>query len=268
MAIMVNDIKKLIAPIHRKLMTHERLSAYFMMAKDSSFWREIHRVGKWAFLQKVMPFTLVSYSRVSSLYDQARAIEADKLPGAFVECGVWRGGCSLVLAQIAREGGEHRKTYLFDSFEGMPEPSQQDGEAARRFAGGKNGGRLEPIGRVAISLDEVSRLVFDQFAFDEADVLLYKGWFQQTLPPLRESIGPIALLRLDGDWYDSTRTCFENLYDNVIEGGVVVVDDYGHWEGCRKATDEFLQARGIKVDLRFIDYTGVYFHKPASSRPM
>jgi hypothetical protein len=82
------------------------------------------------------------------------------------------------------------------------------------------------------------------------------------LPQIRNRIGPIALLRLDGDWYDSTRCCLEILYESVVSGGVVIIDDYGHWKGCKTAVDEFLHKKDIDVKLQQIDYTGRFFQKP------
>jgi hypothetical protein len=91
---------------------------------------------------------------------------------------------------------------------------------------------------------------------------LIKGWFNDTLSAHKERIGKIALLHLDGDWYESVKVCLDELYDSVIQGGFIVIDDYGHWQGCRKATDEFIKQRNLKIDLSSTDYTGVYFQKP------
>jgi O-methyltransferase len=87
------------------------------------------------------------------------------------------------------------------------------------------------------------------------------GWFQETLPAWRDRVGAIAILRIDGDFYESTRVCFEELYERVMPGGAVVIDDYGTFEGCRRATDEFLSSRP-RVDLIPIDFGASYFVKP------
>lgn len=100
------------------------------------------------------------------------------------------------------------------------------------------------------------------FKYIKENIVISKGWFQDTLPKDKEKIGKIALLRLDGDWYESTKCCLENLYDNVIIGGYIVLDDYGYWEGAKKALDEFFIKRKISPELIKIDYTGVYFKKP------
>ncbi|MBN1130713.1 MAG: class I SAM-dependent methyltransferase, partial [Chitinispirillaceae bacterium] len=89
----------------------------------------------------------------------------------------------------------------------------------------------------------------------------HKGWFQETMPRLSETIGPIAILRIDADWYASTSVCLENLYERVVKGGSVVVDDYGGYDGCRKAVDEFLAARGVRPFLNHVDEECVYWFK-------
>jgi hypothetical protein len=198
----------------------------------------------------VRPFTMVSYARLSNTYALCLEAERARIPGAFVECGVWKGGTSGVMASVASRSD--RLTWLFDSFEGLPEPSALDGVGAQRFTG-------RCVGPQA----EAERLLFDLLHLDRARIVIRKGWFQDTLPLVRAEIGPIAVLRLDGDWYDSTRVCFENLYDAVAPGGFVILDDYGFWEGCRRATDEFLAARDLRVELHRVDYSGAWFRKPS-----
>jgi len=197
------------------------------------------------------PFTMASYRRLSSLYDLCRRAEALGLPGAFVECGAWKGGAAAVMAAVARAGGRGRRTWVFDSFEGLPEPGAADGADARRWAG-----------KCAARLEEVERLLFERLRLDRGQVLLRKGWFQDTLPAARAEIGPIAVLRLDADWYESTRLCLEHLYDGVAPGGFVILDDYGFWEGFRRAVDEFLDRRGLRVEIVPVDRSGSWFRKP------
>lgn len=214
-------------------------------------------------LQAVAPYTMVGPERLANVYEMAQRAEATGLDGAFVECGVWRGGCVAIMAQVAERAGHGRKTWLFDSFEGLPEPDERDGAEAHQYAAGRMGGALKPIDQCVAPMTAVHELLFERLGLDPAPIEIVKGWFQDTLPEARARIGPIALLRLDGDWYESTRVCFEALYDQVVPGGIVIIDDYGHWEGCRKATDEFMAARGIQAPLIAIDYTGRYFIKPA-----
>jgi len=93
-------------------------------------------------------------------------------------------------------------------------------------------------------------------------VSLVKGWFQDTLPEYKDRMGAVALLRLDGDWYESTKCCLENLYDNVVPGGYVIIDDYGALTGCKEAVDDFLNERNINVELIDVDHIRFYFLKP------
>jgi hypothetical protein len=211
--------------------------------------------------QHVIGHTQLSYERLMTLYEQVAYIERRRLPGALVECGVWRGGGSAMMALAnLTEGAERRVVHLFDSFEGMPAPSAElDGAEAQRLM---DVATAQGVACNAAAPEDALQLIVDRAGYPEAFVHVHKGWFQDTLPAAREGIGPIALLRIDGDWYDSTRVVFEQLYDLVAPGGVVVIDDYGHFEGCRRATDEFLARRAPHAYLHHIDYTGRYLIKP------
>jgi O-methyltransferase len=210
-------------------------------------------------VQLVQPYTMVGFERLMNAYDMVKRAEAKRLPGAIVECGVYKGGSAAVMTMAA---SPQRKVWLFDSFEGLPEPTPEDGAMAVEYAGHRAGGALEPIGQCVGPLDVVKELFFRKLALDPARVAIRQGWFQDTLPAARHEIGPIAVLRLDGDWYDSTRVCLENLYDLVIPGGFVLIDDYGYWEGCRRAVDEFIAARRLAVQLIPVDDSGVWFEVP------
>ena len=195
--------------------------------------------------------TMASYRRLSGIYDLCRRAEAEALPGAFVECGAWKGGAAGVMAAVARAAGRGRRTWVFDSFEGLPDPAEADGPGAKPWAG-----------RCAARLEDAERLLFGTLRLDRDRVVLRKGWFRDTLPAARAEIGPIALLRLDGDWYESTRVSLENLYDGVIPGGFVILDDYGFWEGFRRAVDEFLAGRKIAPEIVPVDRSAAWFRKP------
>jgi O-methyltransferase len=121
--------------------------------------------------------------------------------------------------------------------------------------------RLAPVGTNVASIDEVRNLFFNTLRLEESNVMIIKGWFQNTVPEYQSRIGPIAILRIDGDWYESTKVCIENLYDNVVDGGYVIIDDYGFFPGCKKAVDEFVERRALKARLSLIDYSRVYFKK-------
>lgn len=208
---------------------------------------------------RVAPYTVVRWRKLVALHRLAAEVARRGVPGAFVECGVGRGGCAGLLAHHAGRG---RTTWLFDSFQGLPEPSAADGPAAIAYADGRAAGALVPIGRCVGAEADVRRLLFGELGADEAAVRIVPGWFQETLPAARAAIGPIALLHLDGDWYASTKACLEQLYDLVTPGGVVVIDDYDDWPGCRRATDEFLAARGEALRLEPAGPGARWFRKP------
>lgn len=224
--------------------------------KDCLSFRKLH------LLKKISPYTMVGYSRLSSLYDLSNFAEKNKMKGAFVECGVWKGGSAAIMAYAAEKAKSSRKIWLFDSFEGLPEPTEKDGIRAREYASNKASGKLSSINQCVGPLEDLEKLFFSVLKLDKKNIVIKKGWFQETLPKAKKEIGDIAILRLDGDWYESTKCCLENLYGNVISGGYVVIDDYGCWEGCRKAVDEFLRKNKINVNLNKIDSEGAYFEKP------
>jgi hypothetical protein len=220
----------------------------FAFEKQRLFWR-------------VLPYTMSSYERLNNAYELATSIENAAVDGAFVECGVYKGGCAAVMGYVAQRGGSDRRTWLFDSFEGLPEPTEEDGREAAEFSRARSSGRLDPVGRCVGPLEDVKEILFRKLRLDERNVVIRVGWFQQTLPQARSEIGPIAILRLDGDWYESTKCCLENLYDLVVPRGYVILDDYYCWEGCKKAFDEFAAHRGLTVQLEQIDKAGACFTK-------
>ena len=210
----------------------------------------------------IYPYSMVDVKRLSNIYDLAKLVERNRGEGVFAECGVWRGGCAAIMGFVSKRAKSNRKIWLFDSFEGLPEPTAKDGKIAEDYAQNRVGGRLKTINKCVGPIDNVKEIFFNVLKINPDNVVIKKGWFQDTLPKARNEIGPISILRLDGDWYESTKCCLDNLYDNVVRGGYVVVDDYGHWEGCKKAIDDFFAERKIETSLIKIDYAGVYFKKP------
>jgi hypothetical protein len=167
------------------------------------------------------------------------------IPGAIVECGTYRCGALAFMARVVKESGKARGVWGFDTFTGIPAPGEHDGakSAGRGFSGD-----------LLATLDD-ARATLGLAKVNPDSVNLVQGLFQDTLHATRDKIGPIAVLRLDGDWYESTKVCLDQLYDQVQPGGWIIIDDYGHWEGCRIAVDEFLAARGLKPELKATDYT-------------
>jgi hypothetical protein len=196
---------------------------------------------------------MVSYERLVTLYEHVAYLERNHLPGALVECGVWKGGASglMALANL-REGDERRPLHLFDSFQGLP--------AANPSIDGA--GSTDLTGQLTAEMTSVSTLIIDRIGYPASQVTIHPGWFADTLEAAQPQVGPIALLRLDGDWYESTMIALESFYDSVVPGGIVAIDDYGHWEGCRRAVDLFLATHEPTAYLHHVDYTGRYLIKP------
>ena len=193
----------------------------------------------------------MNYPNLSKLYELAVAVESARMEGSVVECGVMNGGSAALLAAVARRAGNARPIWLFDSFEGLPEPEHVDVNYL-----GVPGHKGQAVGQAA----KVEEVLYRKLRLRPEGICIRKGWFEDTLSPVKQTIGRIALLHIDCDWYRSVKFCLEQLYDLVAPGGYVVIDDYGHWRGCRQAVDEFLSPR--RISLTRIDYTGVYFQKP------
>lgn len=203
--------------------------------------------------RQVQGETMCSVARLRGLYRALRYVVRQDIAGDVVECGCARGGSAALMALALRQLGSQRKLWLFDTFEGLPAPSSQDPdfELADLFTGTCVG-----------SLAQV-RGLFDRLHVAD-DVTFVKGLFQETLPltPVRQ----IGVLHIDGDWYESVKVCLESLYDKVVPGGVIQLDDYGYWQGARKAVDEFLERRGIRTPLQRLDYSGRFLIKPESTQ--
>jgi hypothetical protein len=190
---------------------------------------------------------MCSYARLLGLHRAVLYVEENNIAGDIVECGVARGGSAAMMALTLN--GRSRRLWMFDTFAGLPEPSQEnpDHHIAALYTGTCRG-----------SLDEVQS-AFRRLGI-EGNVSLVPGLFQETLPGC--GIESIAVLHVDGDWYESVMTTLENLYDRVSKGGIIQLDDYGHWAGGRRAVDEFMKRRGITQPLRRIDFSGRQLTKP------
>jgi O-methyltransferase len=217
--------------------------------------------------------TQLTRAGICNLESVAREIIARGIEGAFVECGTWRGGSLGFWARtFVRNGGDPARCPIFgfDSFQGMPHMTKEDGDWAAHWIHSKSisdlspaqlSGALESTGINVATEQDVWSMV-EGSGFPRERVTITKGWFQDTLPLKKEAIGKIAVLRLDGDFYESTKICLETLYDQVVSGGTVIIDDYGFFPGCRRAVDEFIAARGLPVRLVYVDFAVHFFFKP------
>lgn len=212
-------------------------------------------------VHRVMPYSLVGSSGLEATYNAATTVIAGAIPGDFVECGVAQGGCSALMATVAKMDPGRRKMWLFDSFQGIPDPTADDFDDVKDVTGE----HIRPLVRGSClgTKSRVESVLFSKFGLNRDSVYLVEGWFQDTLPVYRDRIGPIAVLRIDGDWYESTLCCLHNCYDHVSPGGYIIVDDYGSCFGCKKAVHEFLDSKGIRVRLIPDGRGGVLFSKPA-----
>ncbi|MEG4807020.1 TylF/MycF/NovP-related O-methyltransferase [Microcoleus sp. F8-D3] len=207
-------------------------------------------------LSIVRPYTLLSESRLFSLYCLTKQICVADLPGNFVECGTCKGGSAALIAFVIKHYSRRpRVLYAFDTFEGMPAPTEIDrhqGIPANLTGFGE--GTLKAS--ISENLEKICKLL------QVTDIVVpVKGLFAQTLPKYKSAIGSIAFLHADGDWYESTMDIFNTLYDSVISQGFIQVDDYGHWEGCKDAVHDFERMKGESFSLHTIDETGVWFQK-------
>lgn len=215
-----------------------------------------------AVIRKVAPYTMTSRARIAALCDAIRHVVRHGSPGDFVECGVWKGGSSMAAAlSLLQLNDTTRRLYLFDTFAGMTPPSDLDRSATSGFSAEamlKQAPRNSNVAAFA-RLDEV-RSNMARTGYPSALIRLVEGPVEQTLP--REAPQSIAVLRLDTDWYESTRHELVHLFPRLVSGGVLIIDDYGVWEGARRAVDEYFEEQQVPIFLHRIDHTGRIAIKP------
>lgn len=247
------DMKKLIIKLLRKF--NYGLVRVYGTNKSliPSDFDELHK----KIYAKVCNNTMTSPERIFSLIEAVKYIEKNNIEGDIVECGVWKGGSMMAVAETLHYlKSNKRNLYLYDTFEGMSEPTELDktfyGEDAKQL--------------LATNADKEKNLVWAYSTFDTvkqamqlthypADKINYiKGKVEDTIP--QNIPTKISILRLDTDWYESTKHELIYLFPLLIEGGVLILDDYGHWAGAKKAVDEYIAEKNIKIFLNRIDATG------------
>ena len=205
----------------------------------------------------VKRFTMTSPERVNALISAVHYVVKNKIDGAMVECGVWKGGSIMAMALTLKNlGDESRELYLYDTFSGMSAPTDVDvsidGEKADdTFSQTKISEDSSTL--YFSSLDEVKENVFTT-GYPKGKIHFIKGKVEDTIPT--KIPNEIALLRLDTDWYESTKHEMAHLFPLLKQNGVLVIDDYGHWEGARKAIDEYISDNNIRILLNRTDFTG------------
>jgi len=213
-------------------------------------------------LRTVAPYTMTSAEKIVELLRAVEYVIRAGIPGAIVECGVWKGGSMMAVAsQLRRLGDTSRRLYLFDTFEGMTEPGHVDrshaGESAAKLLA--SGDRETSWVWAKGPLDTVKQVIAHT-QYPAELVSFVKGRVEDTLP--KAAPEQIALLRLDTDWYSSTYHELVHLYPRLSSAGVLIIDDYGHWEGARRAVDQYLAEQRITLLLHRIDYSGRLAVKP------
>jgi O-methyltransferase len=224
-----------------------------MLAK---LWRRLrhpYATRHGAFAWPVRAHTMIGRTRLRNLRELVEQTIRDDIPGDYIETGAWRGGaCILMRGVLAAYDVRDRRVFCADSFEGLPQPD-------RRGYPADKGDRLFAFEDLAIPEDQVRRN-FAAYDLLDDQVVFLKGLFKDTLPRLRP--GRFALLRLDGDMYESTIDGLLHLYDLLSPGGFVIVDDYGVLKSCRAAVHDFIEQRGLQVDMQKVDHAAVWWRKP------
>ncbi|MFS8907272.1 TylF/MycF/NovP-related O-methyltransferase [Synechococcus sp. OH2] len=205
-------------------------------------------------LEKVKAFTLLGFERLWNLYTLAKRVCQEDIPGNFVECGVYKGGSSALLAWVIKNYSRRpRKVYAFDTFSGMPQPTEVDRDYRGVFANDTSYG----AGALGAPISENLEVISKELGVWDL-IVPVQGLFADTLPAYRDQVGEIAFLHADADWYQSTMDIFQNLYEQVNSQGFIQIDDYGHWQGCREAVHDFEREIGAFFRLHSIDYGGVW----------
>ena len=223
-----------------KDMTHPDFFSDSAINKDERF-RRIYK--------KCKRFTMTSIERMYALYKSVEYIINSQIPGVFVECGVWRGGSTMLIALTLLELNEKsRKIYLYDTFKGMPEPTADDYHLDDKTALAKNQWKkkwcFSPLSEVKKNM-ALTR-------YPKNNLIFIKGKVEKTIPNTIPS--KIAILRLDTDWYESTKHELIHLFPLISKNGVLIIDDYGYWAGSKKAVDEYFTNKSILLNR--IDDTG------------
>lgn len=203
----------------------------------NNIFTKISKLKYYLIYRKFKKFTMIPamiYIQNLRLVNRFRHIE-----GCVVECGTWRGG---MIGGIAYLLGD-REYFLFDSFEGLPEAKEIDGAAALAWQSDKNSPGYFDNCKAEMEFAENAMKVSGSSKYH-----INKGWFSETLPHFDKK-KKIAILRLDGDWYDSTMDCFSNLYDCVIPGGIIIMDDYYAWDGCARAVHDYLSKNSLTARI-------------------
>ena len=203
-------------------------------------------------------YTMTSLPRLVNTLKSCRYVLENEIPGDFVECGVWRGGNGILAKKIFQYFGSDKKVWMFDTFEGMTEPTKVNIESSTKVSAEVEylDGQKETHNEWCYaSLEDVKKNCADS-DLNVSEFNFVKGDVCQTLRLTENIPSEISILRLDTDWYESTKVELETLYPKLANRGVLIIDDYGHWEGARKAVDEYFSNERYRPLFNVTDYTG------------
>jgi O-methyltransferase len=265
MRFMKNSIKKLFHHIGYSIVKNNPMTSEFPVestARERGLMSEILALDQYGFTDNDKRLSMVSVSRLWAAISAVKYVVDNELPGDIVECGVWRGGCALAMASTLEYLKSDKKVFLYDTFSGMTEPGDADIETLTGLSLQDEYNRRKIEGNSSIvnwdygdiSVKKVShefhrRGLGDRVVFVEGDV-------RETLSPAMKEPSEISILRLDTDWYDTTLHELNVLYPRLVSRGVLLVDDYGHFDGARKAVDEYMGALATRPMTWVTDYTG------------
>jgi O-methyltransferase len=246
----VKLFNKMLKPLGYQLsakQTGQSIAVYDIIS-DASFMR---------LYERCKPYTMTSIERLFSLYQSLNYIFQNQIEGDFVECGVWKGGSSMMIALYLQEKGiRDRRIYMYDTFEGMSEPSEFDkshtGDDAKELLSAQEKTEADSIWCYS-ALEEVKSNL-SATGFPSENLVFIKGKVEDTLN--NNLPGRLALLRLDTDWYESTKKELVCLYPLLNQNGILIIDDFGHWEGAKKAVLEYFSENKLGPLLHRIDNTG------------
>lgn len=240
-------VKRAAVPILRGLLRPLRLE----LVRPAQYDPSLRREGKdWP----VQAETMIGRKRLSQLQHCIEEVLHEHIPGDLIECGVWRGGATIFMRAVLKAYGDvHRQVWVADSFNGLPPPDAENYPADK-------GDRLHRFQQLAVSVEEV-KANFIRYGLLDDQVQFLPGWFKDSLRTT--SIDRLAILRADGDMYESTTQILTYLYPKLSVGGYCIIDDYGAVPGCRQATDDYRRQQGVTEPLQWIDWTGVFWQRTA-----
>lgn len=253
--------------------------SHFRTVANKILKRQLHKLGfgpvqntesrYQAIVEQVRPYTMVHETGVA--FSAKATVDAinQNVAGVIVECGVWRGGCSMamLLAQVQEFGRVIRPAYLLDSFEGLPPVTEKDGPLASAW---QNQAQPDKFLDNCAASDTQLRQDMANFGFvEDQDYFIRKGWFEQSASKLAAELEQkkIAILRLDGDWYDSTMVCLKELEPLVSEEGTIGIDDYYAWDGCARAVHDYIVQHDLAYRIKSLPFNfGAYITKRAARK--